>query len=373
LAGVRLVIEAALQSPSFLFRVEEGSPDAQRPGRVKLTGFELATRLSMLLLGRAPDDALLAAATAGKLDTTDGVAAEAETILASGAASGSVRSFYTQWLHLQQLDGVQRDATKNPGWTEELRAAMKEETTRFVEDLLWSKNADALDMLSAKQTFVNATLATFYGLPAPGSWSKVALPATRVGLLTQASILTITAKNEAATMIQRGKYVRDAILCDPTPPPPPNVPPLMMDPGASAQDQLNQHLKDPVCASCHKNLDPLGRGFARFDAIGAYREKDGSGATISQAGVLNGFDNPDFDGPFELASRLRQSPDVPACMVKQLFRYTFGRSEIDVDQCTLASLGAGFDGSQHSFEKLLVSVVGSEAFRYRSKTDPTDY
>jgi hypothetical protein len=274
---------------------------------------------------------------------------------------------------LQQLDGVQRDATKNPGWSEELRSAMKEETTRFVEDFLWSKDADVVDMLGTKQTFANATLGTFYGISATGDWAKVALPAARVGLLTQASILTITAKNEAATMIQRGKYVRDAILCDPTPPPPPNVPPLMMDPGASAQDQLNQHLKDPVCASCHKNLDPLGKGFARFDAIGAYRDKDASGATISQAGVLNGFDNPDFDGPLELASRLRQAPDVPACVVKQLFRYTFGRSELDVDECTLASLGAGFDGSKHSFQKLLVAVVGSEAFRYRSKTDPTSY
>jgi len=373
LAGARLVIEAALQSPSFLFRVEEGSPDPARPDRIKLSGFEIATRLSMLLLGHAPSDALLAAAAGGKLDTPDGISSQAESMIATGAAASAVRSFYTQWLHLQQLDGVQRDATKNPGWSEDLRAAMKEETTRFVEDFLWNKDADVLDLLSAKQTFVNSTMGKFYGVAASGDWSKVALPATRVGLLTQASILTITAKNEAATMIQRGKYVRDAVLCDPTPPPPPNVPPLMTETGTSAQDQLNQHLKDPVCASCHKNLDPLGKGFARFDAIGAYRTTDANGVAIAQAGVLNGFDNPDFDGPIELASRLRQAPEVPACMVKQLFRYTFGRSEIEVDQCTLAALGAAFDGSKHSFEKLLVAVVGSEAFRYRSKTDPQDY
>ena len=340
---------------------------------MKLTGFELATRLSMLLLGRGPDDALLTVAATGDLDTADGMAAEAETILASGAANSAVRRFYTQWLHLQQLDGVQRDATKNPGWSDELRAAMKEETTRFIEDFLWSDGADALDMLSAKQTFVNPTLGKFYGLAATSDWSKVALPAMRVGLLTQASILTITAKNEAATMIQRGKYVRDAILCDPPPPPPPNIPPLMTDTATSAQDQLNAHLKDPVCASCHQNLDPLGKGFARFDAIGGYSEKDANGAAISQAGMLAGFDNPSFDGPIELATRLRQSPEVSGCMVKQLFRYTFGRSEIEVDQCTLSSLGAAFDGSKHSFEKLLVAIVGSEAFRYRSKTDPSTY
>ncbi len=370
LAGARLVIEAALQSPSFLFRVEEGTTDPARPDRVKLSGFELATRLGMLLLGHGPDDALLTAASAGKLDTSDGIAAQAESMLASGVASTAMRSFYSQWLHLQQLDGVQRDATANPGWTEDLRAAMKEETTRFVEDFLWNKDADVLDMLSAKQTFVSPTLAKFYGVTTAGEWSKVALPATRIGLLTQASILTITSKNEAATLIQRGKYVRDAILCDPPPPPPPNIPPLMTGTGVSAQDQLNAHLKDPVCASCHKNLDPLGKGFARFDAIGAYHETDATGAPISQAGVLAGFDSPNFDGPIELASRLRQAPEVPACMVKQLFRYTFGRSEVEVDQCTLDALDKSFDGSKHSFEKLLVAVVGSDAFRYRSRTDP---
>jgi len=365
-AGARLVLEAALQSPSFLFRIEEGA--AQPDGRAKLSGHELAARLAFLLQGRAPDSALLSAAEAGQLDSAEGLRAAAQLTIASGAAQDALSTFTSEWLHLGQLQGVRRDAVAYPMFSDSLVGAMREETSRFVREVLWTAGSDALTLLSADFTFVDSQLASLYGLAAAASdgFQKVLLPEGRRGLLTQPSILTLTSSNEAATLIHRGKFIRDAILCDSPPPPPADIPVLAAMDGESAAEQLDRHAADPVCRGCHDKLEPLGIGFQRFDSLGRYRSVDAQGASVAQAGRINGFEPAAFDGPADLAARLAQAPEVSACLVKQLFRYSFGRSETDADSCTLYQLGQGFQKSQHSFSALLLDLVAHDAFRYRA-------
>gem|GEM_PF-136607 len=374
-AGARLVIEAALQSPSFLFRVESGTQDPVRPDRIKLSAYELAGRLSFLVLGRAPDDALLDAAAGGALAAPTALREQAIRLLAGEQAKANFARFYTQWLGLEQLDAVHRGSQRFPEFSEELRASMREETTRLMNDYLFAPGARLVDAVTATETYVDSALARHYGLAPVNAWQRVTLPpeSGRVGLLTHASILTITAHNEAATLIFRGKFVRDSLLCDPPPPPPPDIPPLKETSGATAEEALEQHTRDPVCNGCHKMLDPLGAGLRRFDAVGAYQPTDAQGAPIGESGLLVGFEDPVFDGPRELAARLAASPQLPACMVKQLFRYGFGRGEVAADACTLDLLTRTFVDSNYSFEKLVLAIVDSDAFRYRSASEQESF
>jgi hypothetical protein len=365
----RMVFEAILQAPSFLYRFEAGLPDADAPGqRRRLTGYEVASRLSALLLSAGPDAALLAMAESGALDTPDGVTSAAQLLLRDPLAHDGLQRFAQQWLRLQQLDGITRTSVWS-GWTADMPLQMRGETARLLEDHLWGA-AGFLDLLVAPYTYVNGTLAQLYGIAAvaPGSdWQRVSLPSggTRAGLLTHAGILTFTAPTEVTAPILRGKWVRDAILCSPPPPPPSGIP-AAVEPsqGETVRQKLDQHRTDPACAGCHSLMDPVGFGFERYDSVGRYRESDPFGNALTGAGTLVGFQPPDFTGPLELAPKLQQSPDTARCLVTHLQRYAFNRTEVPGDQCVTMHLTDAFQKSGQSFQQLLLELVASDAFRY---------
>jgi len=366
----KIVFEAVLQSPSFLYRFEAGLPDPRRAGVRRLTGDEIASRLSFLLLGKAPDAALYTRAQAGELDTVDGVESAARGMLGLPQAHGAMQRFAQQWLRLQNLDGVSRSTVVWAGWTEDTPSQMREETSRLLEDYLWSEKSSLLDVLNAPYTYVNSTLAQLYGVPGPAAtttWQRIDLPPTRAGagVFAHAGILAMTAPTETTSPILRGKWVRDALLCDSPPPPPPGVGGADdLEPGETVRERLSRHRDDPACSGCHQLMDPVGFGLERFDSIGRYRTTDAAGNPLSGEGSLAGFNPAAFVGPAQLAEKVRHSSRTSECVVRHLQRYAFNRTEVPGDQCVTQSLTEAFVSGGQNFRELVVKLVSSDAFRY---------
>lgn len=369
-SSVRYVLEALLQSPSFLFRVERGEPDAARPGVAALTGYELATRLSYLLWGTTPDAELLEAAGTDELASADGVEKRALAMLDdSGRALPAAWSFARQWLRLGNLAGVTRPEAEYPLFSEAMRLAMADEARRLVERHTSQPGVPLLDLLDTTSTFVNATLAPLYGVAAPAGegWEQITLPLEqgRRGLLTLPGVLTLTGSTHATTPILRGKYVRQVLLCDELPPPPPEVPSLSAaTAGSSERERLGLHRANPACAGCHELLEPLGFGLSHFDAIGQYRSRDAAGAPIDASGVIAGLDDAQFEGAAQLATRLRGAPKVAQCLSTHLVRFALGRKETASDVCIIGQLGSVLEQGG-DYRALVRALVRSDAFRYR--------
>lgn len=369
--GARMVIEALLQSPYFLYRIEIGEPVPDRPGLRKLDGFEIASRLSYLIWGSMPDDALLTAADAGELSTADQVAAQARRMMADPKARDGLLAFFDQWLRLDEVRAIDRDPMYFPDWRAGWRTLWYEETRRFLEHLLWSGEATLGDLLAASYTFVNGPLAEFYGIEGVEGpeWVKVALdPARRAGLLTQASVLALTSKPNTTSPVFRGLFVRDRLLCTPLPPPPADlvVVPPDPDPELTTRERYREHSQNEACAGCHRLIDPVGFGFEHFDALGRWRDTE-NGRPIDATGELLATLDADgpFDGAAELSRRLAASEHVQRCVTRQFFRFAFGRGETPADRCAIEALFRDYAESDQDFLVLVERLVRTDAFRYR--------
>jgi hypothetical protein len=369
-SGIQLVIEAALQSPPFLYRVELGTTAAAGEQVVRLNGWELASRLSYFLWGSMPDDALFAAAEAGQLATPAELAAQARRMLDDPRAKQAVANFHQQWLDFDRLASVGKDAKLFPEWSPAVGELMREETSSFIEDVVFKGGGDLKGLLTAPYSFLNAPLAKLYGVPGPTgtAFEKVNLdPTQRAGILTLGSLLTINAHSNQTSPVHRGKLVRELLLCDRMPPPPPTI---MItapspDPGSTARQRFAQHSADSACSACHALMDPLGFGFENYDALGRFRTEE-NGKTIDASGTIT---SSDIDGPFtgvvDLARKLAGSGEVQACYATQWFRFAFGRGETAEDACTMAKLRTQFAAKQGNIKELLVSFTQTDAFLYR--------
>jgi hypothetical protein len=316
-----------------------------------------------------PDDALLDAAARGDLDTPEGLEAAVGRLLADGRARDGLARFSNQLVKLYDLDQVSRDPQRFPDWPA-LREAMGEETRRLLADVMWTDGRGFLDLLTAKHTFVNAALAKHYGLTAPTStstagWGRVDLgqDPRRRGYLTQGSFLVQTAATEIVAPIVRGAFIREVFLCNAPPLPEESIPPPPESTqGKSVREILAEH-RAGACAGCHALLDPIGFGLERYDANGVYRDKDPDGRPLTGAGRLEGAPEPDFVGPFELASRLVSLPEAKTCLATNLFRFTFGRDEAPADACTLSVLEQALVDTKLDLRAALTRLVRSDAFR----------
>jgi hypothetical protein len=375
-SGPRTVLQAMLVSPYFLYRLQVGVADAKRTGIVGLDGFEIATRLSYLLLGTTPDDPLLDKAQGGMLDTPAGVNAVVASMMADARVRTGMKRFYGQWLPLTQISGPSADGDRMPHMGDPVLAAdLVEETSRFVDDVFWDSGGSVLDLLTARYTYVNANLAKVYGMPAPaaGTWQKVmfAADSPRSGVLTQGAILAAGSHSDKPSNTRRGEMVREQLLCVDIPSPPPGVAanPPAPKPGETEQQTFASHTTMASCATCHNLMDPIGWGLSGFDAAGAIRTKDSNGQPISVKGQVSGLTPPDFNGPVELGQKLAASDQYKACFAKQLFRYVYGRMETASDADGITQLKTSFDTNQWKFSNGLVSLVESDGFRYRTKGD----
>jgi len=375
-SGHQAVLQAMLQSPNFLFRVAIGVADPATPTVVGLNGFELSTRLSFLLWGTSPDDALLDKAQSGALDQRAGVETVVSQMLTDPRSRQGVRRFYEQWLPLTLISGPTADQERIPNGDTALAADMVEETSRFVDSVFWG-GGTVLDLLTAKYTFVSAKLATIYGMTAQTTmanpWVRVDFPANsqRSGLLTQGTLLAAGSHGTKPSNTRRGEIVREQLLCNDIPSPPPGVNAITPapQPGETEQQTFKRHTTDPSCASCHTLMDPVGWGLAGFDQTGAARTVDTNGQPVSIAGQIVGMTPPDFNGPVALGQKIAQSSQFKQCFATQLFRYTYGRVETSMDSPGIAQLQGRFEGSSWAFDKGLAALALSDGFRYRSKGD----
>lgn len=363
-AGLRLALQRVLVSPHFVFRVEV-DPDPTSLAPRPLTGWELATRLSYFLWSTMPDDELFAAAESGKLtEDPKELERQAARMLEDPKAIALTDNFAGQWLFTRALGDQDPDYQLFPDYDDELEAAMRAETRRYFRAFL-EEDVPMDQFLVADFTYVNDRLAEFYGLPQPGSPTelvKVSLAdSPRRGFLTQGSFLRVTSNPKRTSPVKRGKWVLDNLLCTPPRPPPPGVEALpdgMMATG-SIRERLEAHRTNPICASCHRTMDPIGFGLDNFDAIGHYRTQD-AGFPIDATGEL--ADGSAFNGAVEMTKRLAEDPGVYRCMVQKLYTYT-GRSPFRIEAIEhIDSLTERFIGGGYRLRNLLLDMVTDPFF-----------
>lgn len=360
--GLRLALQAVLVSPHFIYKVElDPSPGSKEPH--PLTDWELATRLSYFLWSTMPDAELFAAAEQGLLQDRAELARQARRMLADPKAVALTDNFAGQWLFTRALGDQDPDYMLFPEYDDALEQAMRAETRRYFQAFL-EEDIPMDQFLVADFTYVNDRLAEHYGLPPVGGDElvRVSLASTpRRGFLMQGSFLRVTSRPKRTSPVLRGKWILDNLLCLPPRPPPPGVegfPDDMMATG-SIRDRLEQHKADPVCASCHSVMDPLGFGLDNFDAIGRYRTED-AGFAIDASGTFG--DAARFAGPAEMVALLAAEPQVYRCLVEKLYTYT-GRSPYriesteHIDEVTRRFMDGGF-----LLEDLLVDIVTSDFF-----------
>ncbi|HEY0711616.1 MAG TPA: DUF1592 domain-containing protein [Polyangia bacterium] len=366
--GVELVVSAVLQAPSFLYRIEFGA--AGVGGKVTLSPYEVATRLSYGLWGTTPDLALLAAAEADQLNTGTQVAAHAQRMLGDPRAQHNLTAFVGRWFGLAGLEEVMKDPAVYPAFNEKLIEAMKEEVDHVIDETLWKGDGRSDTLLTAPFTFVNRLTAPLYGVPAPQGegFTKVTLDGNqRAGLLTNAAILTAHTFSDASAPIHRGKFVRERLLCTipPAPPADVNIVPPVPRPGLSTRDRLREHSDVPACRACHTFMDAIGFGFGNYDGLGRYSTKDPQGQPVDNRGELLHTDN---DGAFQgvpaLAARLTASTMVSDCIASTFLRFVSG-TESEIDACARQKLRAAFTSANHDVRKLIVAIAATDAFRHR--------
>jgi hypothetical protein len=347
LDGAQIVIEAMLQSPKFLFRIERGSAPEHR-------GYEIASRLSYFLWDSMPDEALFHNAASGELATMRGVEMAVQRMLKDPRARQALDEFASQWLRFDLIRNAVKDRTLYRQFTPELGAAMAEETRLLIADLVWNDRS-FMELFTAGYGFVNSDLAPLYELPAPKTeFLKTALPpdSERAGIIGQAMFLALTSKPGESSPTIRGYFVRDRFLCQQVPDPPPGInsslPPLSEHKPQTNRERLKEHTINASCVGCHKLMDPIGFGLEGYDAIGRRRDKQVILFTpdrtqrdkkpvkvelpLDTRGVVEGIPESEFTSPRQLGQILARSPECQECVVKQLFRYTFGRLETDGDR-----------------------------------------
>ncbi len=367
-SALRAVIEVMVQSPAFLYRLELSAPDPAT-GLARLNGHELATRLSYLLWGTMPDAELMRAADAGELDTAAQLRAQAERLLEEPRARGLVQRFHTVLFGLEGLGNLQRSPVEFPGLPDGIGGLLLEETQRFVEHVVFEGAGDLGSLLSSNETFLNQQLAELYGVPGvTGPELRLVSmdPERRAGLLTHGSVINAHTPGIDSHPVLRGLLVRRVLLCDPPPDPPDGINlSVPAQPGASTRQRFEQHRADPLCAGCHRYMDPIGFGFEHYDAAGRWRELD-DGVPVDASGEVVGTDvaGP-FSGARELAERLAVSQDVADCYVSHWFAHGYGRRATPEDLCSREQLRQAFREGQGSVRELVLALTESDAFRYR--------
>lgn len=355
-----------LQSPYFLYRVELGAPDPDHPEWRRYTGYEMASRLSFLLRNSTPDDALLAAAQSGDLNSTVGVVAAAERLLADRQATEQmIGALYDEYLELSLLDKVSFPKEMNPSGT--IAQSMREEVLEIVKRVALRESDDMRTIFTTRSFVPNDDLAALYGMSAPAQRLAAAeLPpdSPRGGLLTTGALLTLHNRPTRTSPTIRGLFVRQRLLCGNVPPPPPGIPVIAEAGEASAatiREKLEQHRSNPACAPCHRAMDPIGLGMEDFDQYGRHRLVYEDGVSIDAKGDLDGTM---FTGARELSARLAEDPRVMECLVKQLYRYGSARLETPSEQQALEKIEEAFAAGGYQLRALLLALVGSDGFRY---------
>jgi len=371
--GVQLALQAILVSPHFLFRIERHPAPTDPTANRQISDFELASRLSYFLWSSMPDETLFTLAEQSGLRKPGVLAAQVRRLLLDPKAEAFTENFAGQWLHLRNLESVKPDPDRFPGFDDKLRQAMHQETKMFFETVV-REDRSILDFLDGRFTFLNERLARHYGIPGieGEQFRRVTLDGEqRGGILTHASILTVTSYPTRTSPVVRGLWVLENFLAAPPPPPPPDVPQLKEEEiGAtmSLRTQLEKHRADPNCAVCHVKMDALGFGLENYDAIGQWRTHDGK-FPVDAAGRLP--DGKSFSKPSQLRQILKSDRDSFArCVTEKVLTYALGRGLERYDGPVVAAISRKLAGNNHRFSTLVLEVVNSMPFQMRRGEAP---
>jgi hypothetical protein len=363
-AGIESALQLILANPEFLFRFEE--PANSPSGINRIDDVALASRLSFFLWSSIPDEQLLSLATKGRLKDPAVLEAQVRRMLADSRASALVDNFAEQWLFLRNLKTTAPNMDAFPDFDDNLRQAMKQETKLFFTSVI-QEDRSILDLLNGDYTFVNERLARHYGIPNiyGSQFRRITITdPRRRGLLGQASILTVTSYPNRTSPVQRGKWILTNILGVPPTPPPPDVPELKEDAGASApkslRERMEAHRANAVCAGCHKVMDPIGFSLENFDAIGRWRASD-NGAAIDAKGTL--FNGASVSGPEDLRAMLTARPEnFVGVATERLLTYALGRGLDYNDMPYVRQIVNTAAPQNFRFSTLILGVVKSPGF-----------
>jgi hypothetical protein len=366
--GIELALRAMLASPKFVFRAERDPPGAKPGEPYALDDFELASRLSFFLWSSIPDDELLQVAERRRLHDPAVLARETKRMLADPKAHALVDNFAGQWLHVRNVRSATPDKNEFPNFDDTLRQAFERELDLFLDSVIRG-GGSVLDLLTADYTFVNERLARHYGMPyVYGShFRRVSgIDDARRGLLGKGGILLVTSHADRTSPVVRGKWVLDELVGSPPPPPPPNVPALAEADGAKPQtmrERMAAHRNNPVCATCHNVMDPIGLALENFDAVGSWRTRD-HGEVVDTTGQL--ADGTQVDGVIGLRDALLKRPDVLVrTATAKLLTYALGRGLEPSDMPTVRAIARQASADGYKFESLIAGVVSSTPFLMR--------
>jgi hypothetical protein len=372
--GIEAALQRILAAPKFTFRVERDQPNIAPGTPYRVSDIELASRLSFFLWSSIPDDELLKVAEAGKLKDPAVLEAQVRRMLADERARALVDNFAGQWLQLRNVRNVQPNSDLFPDFDDNLRLAFKTETELFFESIV-KENRSVTDLMTADYTFVNERLAKHYGIPdIHGSrFRRVTLTdERRFGLLGKGSVLAVTSHAERTSPVVRGKWVLDNILGAPVPPPPPDIPQLKEkvegEKPKTMREQMAEHRTNPVCATCHKVMDPIGLSMENFDVVGAWRSDD-EGNPIDATGQLG--DGTKVDGVVTLRKALMAHPEVfVSAITEKLTIYALGRGLDARDMPAVRAIIHNAADGGYRFSSIVLGIVRSTPFTMRVAQQP---
>ena len=365
--GIRVGVERMLASPDFLFRIEDAPSDLAPGETYRISDLALASRLSFFLWSSIPDDELLDLAIRGELGTPEVLERQTRRMLADERSRALVTNFAGQWLRLRNVDGIEPNAHLFPNFDDNLRRAMRRETELLFETIM-RDDRSVLEFLDADSTFVNERLARHYGIPnIYGSHFRriTVTDPHRRGLLGHASVLTVTSQANRTSPVTRGKWVLENLLGAPPPIPPAEVPPLeATELTGTLRQRMEQHRKNPVCASCHQVMDPLGFALENFNPLGEWRTTD-AGIPVDAAGEMP--DGVPFDGVTGLRAALLARSDVfVATLTEKLMIYALGRGLEHYDMPAVRTVTAAAAQNDNAFSSLILGIVRSVPFQMRT-------
>jgi len=374
-AGIRSALERILVGPDFLFRIERAPAQVPANGIFEISDLDLASRLSFFLWSSVPDDELLGLAERGKLKDPAVSEQQVRRMLRDPRAKALVKNFFSQWLQLRHVEELVPDPVEFRDFDVNLREAFRQETEMFLGSML-REDRPLMELLDANYTFVNERLARHYGIPNIYGSTFRRVPITddnRRGLLGQGSILSLTSYATRTSVVLRGKWLLENIMGTPPPAPPPNVPALKdrTDDGKikSVRQSMEEHRANPVCASCHLRMDPLGFAMENFNAIGKWRTTEGEARTpIDSSGVLP--DGAKFDGPAGLRNILLGKPhQFATTTIEKLLTYALGRGVEYFDEPVVRKIRREA-APDYRWSSLIMGIVNSEPFRQSKRQEP---
>ncbi len=373
-SGLEFGLAGLIAAPEFVFREEDAEPDPAHPGSQRLTAYSKAQRLSFLLWNTAPDDELLTAAARGDLDSKQGIARQADRLIASPRLNEGVRAFFSDMLGFDSFDDLAKDSVIYPKFSIKVANDAKEQTLRTITDLLITQRGDYRDLFTTRKTFLSRSLGLVYRLPVETKTGfephEFAEGDPHAGMLTEISFLALHSHPGRSSATLRGKAVRELILCQVVPAPPANVNfSIVQDTNnpqfKTARDRLTAHRSNPTCAGCHKIMDPIGLGLEAFDGAGQFRDGE-NGAAIDASGEIDGLP---FKDAASLGRAIHDDPATPACLVTDIYRYASGHDPAPGEKDWMNYLQKQFAADGYRLPDLLRRIAVSDDF-YRISPMP---